>query len=90
MVYRVLENCLDFWYHLLTRKLNGLIVLYQIFQINVFWLISSKNTDLMIHMGLSLLIVALESGVDHIASYVSLLFYVKDDLCKNLFTVSIN
>ena len=42
---------------------------------------------MMIHMGLSLIIVALESGVDHLASYTSLLVYVKDDLCKNLFNV---
>ena len=44
----------------------------------------------MIQMGLSLIIVALESGVDNIASYTSLLFYIKDDLCKNLFNVSYN
>ncbi len=44
----------------------------------------------MIHMGLNLLIVALESGIDHIASFPSLLFYVKDDLCKNLFNVKNN
>ena len=42
----------------------------------------------MIQMGLSLLIVALESGVDNISSYTSLLYYIKDDLCKNLFNVS--
>jgi hypothetical protein len=41
----------------------------------------------MIQMGLSLLIVALESGVDSVASYTSLLYYVKDDLCKHLFNV---
>ena len=41
----------------------------------------------MIQMGLSLLIVALESGVDNVSSYNSLLYYVKDDLCKNLFNV---
>ncbi len=35
----------------------------------------------MIQMGLSLLIVALESGVDNISSYTSLLYYIKDDLC---------
>jgi len=42
----------------------------------------------MIQMGLSLLIVALESGVDNISSYTSLLYYIKDDLCKNLFNVN--
>ena len=47
------------------------------------------NTDVMVHMGLSLLTVALESGADNIAVYSSLLSLVKDDLCKNLFFVSI-
>lgn len=46
------------------------------------------NTDVMIHMGLSLLTVALETGADHLASFSSLLTLVKDDLCKNLFFVS--
>lgn len=46
------------------------------------------NTDVMVHMGLSLLTVALESGADHIAAYSSLLSLVKDDLCKDLFFVS--
>lgn len=43
------------------------------------------NTDAMMHMGLQLLIVALESG--HIASYQSLLVLVKDELCRHLFQV---
>ena len=47
------------------------------------------NTDVMVHMGLSLLTVAHESGADHIAVYSSLLSLVKDDLCKSLFFVSI-
>ena len=46
------------------------------------------NTDVMIHMGLSLLTVALESGADHISAYSSLLSLVKDDMCKNVFFVS--
>lgn len=45
------------------------------------------NTDVMIHMGLSLLTVALESGADHIAQFSSLVFLVKDDMCRYLFMV---
>ncbi|KAM6997801.1 Golgi-specific brefeldin A-resistance guanine nucleotide exchange factor 1 isoform 2-T3 [Tautogolabrus adspersus] len=41
------------------------------------------NTDAMMHMGLQLLTVALESG--HIANYPSLLGLVKDELCRHLF-----
>ncbi|XP_030298410.1 Golgi-specific brefeldin A-resistance guanine nucleotide exchange factor 1 isoform X3 [Sparus aurata] len=41
------------------------------------------NTDTMMHMGLQLLTVALESG--HIANYQSLLGLVKDELCRHLF-----
>jgi len=50
-------------------------------------LISSKNTEIMISMGLNLLTIGLESGVDHLSSYQSLLAYVKDDLCKNLYNL---
>jgi brefeldin A-resistance guanine nucleotide exchange factor 1 len=46
------------------------------------------NTDVMIHMGLSLLTVALESGADYISSFRSLLLLVKDDMAKNLIFVS--
>lgn len=42
----------------------------------------------MIHMGLSLLTVALEVGADSIGNYDTLLALVKDDMCKNLFAVS--
>ena len=41
----------------------------------------------MINMGLSLLTVALESGSHHIGTFPSLMNFVKDDLCKNLFWV---
>lgn len=43
------------------------------------------NTDTMMHMGLQLLTVALESA--HIANYQSLLVLVKDELCRHLFQV---
>lgn len=39
----------------------------------------------MMHMGLQLLTVALESG--HIANYQSLLVLVKDELCRHLLQV---
>jgi len=48
------------------------------------------NTDVMIHMGLSLLTVALESGADQIARFQSLLALVKDEMAKNLIFVSSN
>lgn len=48
------------------------------------------NTDVMIHMGLSLLAVAFESGADHIGQYESLLFLVKDEMCRHLFLVSLS
>lgn len=47
-----------------------------------------QNTDAMIHMGLSMLTIALEVGADSIGKYDTLLEMVKDDLCKNLFGVS--
>ncbi len=50
-------------------------------------LVSSKNSEIMISMGLNLITIGLESSVDHIASYQSLLAYVKDDLCKNLYNL---
>ncbi|PIK37411.1 putative golgi-specific brefeldin A-resistance guanine nucleotide exchange factor 1 [Apostichopus japonicus] len=45
------------------------------------------NNELMKHMGLSLLTVALETGSDHISASPSLLSLVKDDMCKNIFAV---
>ncbi|XP_071808203.1 Golgi-specific brefeldin A-resistance guanine nucleotide exchange factor 1-like isoform X2 [Asterias amurensis] len=42
------------------------------------------NTDLMMHMGLNLLTVALETGCDHAAHFSSLLSLIRDDMCKNL------
>lgn len=43
----------------------------------------------MIHMGLSLLTIALEVGADSIGKYDTLLEMVKDDLCRNVFAVSV-
>ncbi len=50
-------------------------------------LINARNPDSMKAMGLNLITIAFESGVDHIAAYASLLAYVKDDLCKNLYNL---
>ena len=50
-------------------------------------LINSKNSELMISMGLNLITIGMESGADHISAYQSLLAYVKDDLSKNLFNL---
>lgn len=50
--------------------------------------LDKQNTDAMIHMGLSLLTIALEVGADSVGKYESLLEMVKDDLCRNVFAVS--
>ncbi|CAF0877301.1 unnamed protein product [Brachionus calyciflorus] len=50
-------------------------------------LINSRNSELMVSMGLNLITIGLESGIDHMASYQSLLAYIKDDLCKNLYNL---
>lgn len=44
-----------------------------------------QNTDVMIHMGLNLLTVALEVGADSIGKYETLMAIVRDDMCRNLF-----
>lgn len=48
-----------------------------------------QNTETMINTGLALLTIALEVAADNMARYPSLLAIIKDDLCKNLFSVSI-
>lgn len=48
-----------------------------------------QNTDGMIHLGLTLLTVAFEVGADSIGKYSSLLMLVKDELCRNMFSVRI-
>lgn len=49
----------------------------------------AQNNDEMSHMGVYLLTVALEIAVDHIPKYSSLLALVKNELCFNLFRVSV-
>lgn len=51
--------------------------------------LDKQNTDAMIHLGLTLLTVAFEVAADSIGKYSSLLSLVKDELCRNLFSVSI-
>ncbi|KAL1494184.1 hypothetical protein ABEB36_009823 [Hypothenemus hampei] len=46
-----------------------------------------QNTDVMIHLGLTLLTVAFEVGADSIGKHASLLVLVRDDLCRNLFSL---
>ncbi|KAB0793293.1 hypothetical protein PPYR_12913 [Photinus pyralis] len=49
--------------------------------------LDKQNTDSMIHLGLTLLTVAFEVSADNIGKYSSLLTLVKDDLCRNLFSL---
>lgn len=51
--------------------------------------LDKQNTDIMIHLGLTLLTVAFEVGADSIGKYPALLALVKDDLCRHLFSVRI-
>jgi len=60
------------------------------FLVSLINMYDTHNTDVMIHMGLSLLTVALESGADHISRFQSLLALVKDEMAKNLIFVSIS
>lgn len=50
--------------------------------------LDKQNTEVMIHLGLTLLTVALEVGADSIGKYTTLLTLVKNELCRNLFSVS--
>ncbi|XP_050302323.1 Golgi-specific brefeldin A-resistance guanine nucleotide exchange factor 1 [Anthonomus grandis grandis] len=45
------------------------------------------NSEVMIHLGLTLLTVAFEVGADSIGKHSTLLALVKDDLCRNLFSL---
>ncbi|XP_065163849.1 Golgi-specific brefeldin A-resistance guanine nucleotide exchange factor 1 isoform X2 [Atheta coriaria] len=67
----------------------GLACVYELFR----FLISlcnphdKQNTDVMVHLGLTLLTTAFEVGADSIGKYSSLLALVKDELCRNLFSL---
>lgn len=49
-----------------------------------------NNTEYMMTVGLNLLTVALEVGADYVANYPLLLSIVKDTLCQNLLSVSLD
>lgn len=51
--------------------------------------LDKQNSDSMIHTGLSLLTVAFEVAADNIGKYETLLEMVKDDLSRNLISVSL-
>ncbi|XP_031640061.1 Golgi-specific brefeldin A-resistance guanine nucleotide exchange factor 1 isoform X2 [Contarinia nasturtii] len=67
----------------------GLPLIHELlrFLISLINPMDKQNSDVMIHMGLSLLTIALEVGADSIGKYDSLLEMVKDDLCRNLFAL---
>ncbi|XP_023229448.1 Golgi-specific brefeldin A-resistance guanine nucleotide exchange factor 1-like, partial [Centruroides sculpturatus] len=49
--------------------------------------IERHNTEANFHIGLSLLTVALEAGANQIDNFNSLLTLIKDDMCRNLFSL---
>lgn len=49
--------------------------------------LDKQNNEIMTHLGLSLLQVALEIAADAVANFSSLLALVKDELCRNLILV---
>ncbi|KAK6628289.1 hypothetical protein RUM43_002101 [Polyplax serrata] len=48
---------------------------------------NKRNNEVTIHLGLTLLGVAFEIGADEIGKHESLLAIVKDELCRNLFSL---
>lgn len=51
--------------------------------------LDKQNTEVMMHLGLSLLQVALEIAADALSNFSSLLSLAKDDLSRNLILVSL-
>ncbi|CAH1968968.1 unnamed protein product [Acanthoscelides obtectus] len=49
--------------------------------------LDKQNTEVEIHLGLTLLTVAFEVGADSIGKYNTLLALVKDDMCRNLLSL---
>lgn len=49
--------------------------------------LDKQNNEIMTHLGLSLLQVALEMAADALSNFLSLLALAKDDLCRNLILV---
>lgn len=50
--------------------------------------LDKMNSEMMVHVGLTLVEVVMEVGVDALGRYASLLALVRDELCRNLFSVS--
>ena len=46
--------------------------------------LDKQNSEVMTHLGLTLLQVVLETAADYLSNFQSLLVLVKDDLCRNL------
>lgn len=70
----------------------GLVCVRELFRflISLCNPLDKQNTEVMIHLGLTLLTVALEVGADSIGKYSTLLTLVKNELSRNLFSVSYN
>uniref|UniRef100_A0A146LBA7 Golgi-specific brefeldin A-resistance guanine nucleotide exchange factor 1 n=1 Tax=Lygus hesperus TaxID=30085 RepID=A0A146LBA7_LYGHE len=49
--------------------------------------LEKNNSDAMIHMGLTLITVAFEVSADSVSKFPSLMLIVKDDICRNLFSL---
>ncbi|XP_017785581.1 PREDICTED: Golgi-specific brefeldin A-resistance guanine nucleotide exchange factor 1 [Nicrophorus vespilloides] len=67
----------------------GLGCVYELFRflISLCNPLDKQNTDVMIHLGLTLLTTAFEVGADSIGKYTSLMSLVKDELCRNMFSL---
>ncbi|KAF9421264.1 hypothetical protein HW555_002736 [Spodoptera exigua] len=69
----------------------GLVCVRELFRflISLCNPLDSQNTSGMVHLGLSLVGTALEVSADQLAKYPSLLYLVKDPLCRNLLSVQV-
>ncbi|XP_053611208.1 Golgi-specific brefeldin A-resistance guanine nucleotide exchange factor 1 isoform X2 [Plodia interpunctella] len=67
----------------------GLVCVRELFRflISLCNPLDAQNTSAMVHLGLSLVGTALEVGADHLAGYPSLLYLIKDPLCRNLLSL---
>ncbi|XP_075980104.1 sec7 domain-containing protein garz [Anticarsia gemmatalis] len=67
----------------------GLVCVRELFRflISLCNPLDSQNTSGMVHLGLSLVSTALEVAADQLAKYPSLLYLVKDPLCRNLLSL---
>ncbi|XP_052751168.1 Golgi-specific brefeldin A-resistance guanine nucleotide exchange factor 1 [Galleria mellonella] len=67
----------------------GLVCVRELFRflISLCNPLDAQNTSAMVHLGLCLVGTALEVGADQIANYPSLLYLVKDPLCRNLLSL---